>query len=175
MKDIRLGRLRGMDVLMAPTAQACSLALYAVVFVVTFVFLRFSIQSAVVGAALVVALHWFSEILHNYGHFMAARASGHPMTGVKLVWVLGQSLYPADEGEVPAAVHVKRALGGPRFSAIVAVVMVVLAFIAYQVDIRLNWVLIVIAADNVFVFTIGAFLPLGFTDGSTLLRYAGKT
>jgi hypothetical protein len=25
--------------------------------------------------------------------------------------------------------------------------------------------------DNLLVFTLGAFLPLGFTDGSTLLRY----
>jgi len=25
--------------------------------------------------------------------------------------------------------------------------------------------------DNLLVFTIGAFLPLGFTDGDTLLRY----
>ncbi|MCP4424315.1 MAG: hypothetical protein GY803_07490 [Chloroflexi bacterium] len=25
--------------------------------------------------------------------------------------------------------------------------------------------------DNLLVFTLGAFLPLGFTDGSTLIRY----
>jgi hypothetical protein len=27
------------------------------------------------------------------------------------------------------------------------------------------------AADNFFIFTIGALIPLGFTDGSTILKY----
>jgi hypothetical protein len=28
--------------------------------------------------------------------------------------------------------------------------------------------------ENLFVFTLAAFLPLGFTDGSTLLEWRGK-
>ncbi len=28
--------------------------------------------------------------------------------------------------------------------------------------------------DNLFIFTIGSLLPLGFTDGSTLLHWWGK-
>jgi hypothetical protein len=175
VKDIRIGRLAGMEVSMAPTAQVCSVALFAVVFIATFVVLHFSLQSAVVGSALVVVLHFGSEVLHNYGHFRAARGGGHPMTGVTLVWLLGRSDYPADEGELPPAVHVKRALGGPKFSAMVSVVLAVLAFISYQLYVPLHWVVIVIAADNLLVFTLGAFIPLGFTDGSTLLRYAGKS
>ncbi|MBK7920605.1 MAG: hypothetical protein IPJ94_31005 [Chloroflexi bacterium] len=29
--------------------------------------------------------------------------------------------------------------------------------------------------DNLLVLTLGAFLPLGFTDGSTLLRYMNQS
>jgi len=31
-----------------------------------------------------------------------------------------------------------------------------------------------VAAINLLIFSVGAFLPLGFTDGSTLLRWCGK-
>ncbi|MEI2608850.1 MAG: hypothetical protein V9G20_09490 [Candidatus Promineifilaceae bacterium] len=33
------------------------------------------------------------------------------------------------------------------------------------------WVSILFFIQNFFIFFLGAFLPLGFTDGSTLLRY----
>jgi hypothetical protein len=36
------------------------------------------------------------------------------------------------------------------------------------------WIVFFSFLENLFVFTLGAFLPLGFTDGSTLLRYWGK-
>jgi hypothetical protein len=38
----------------------------------------------------------------------------------------------------------------------------------------LLWVLPLFSLDNLFFFTLGALLPLGFTDGSTILRWMGK-
>jgi hypothetical protein len=35
----------------------------------------------------------------------------------------------------------------------------------------LTWVAALVLLDNLLVFTLGAFLPLGFTDGSTILRW----
>jgi hypothetical protein len=36
------------------------------------------------------------------------------------------------------------------------------------------WVGVFFFLDNLIVFTLGALLPLGFTDGSTLLYWWGK-
>jgi hypothetical protein len=36
------------------------------------------------------------------------------------------------------------------------------------------WVALFFFLDNLLVLTLGAFVPLGFTDGSTLLRWWGK-
>ena len=55
------------------------------------------------------------------GHARAAEQVGYPMEGVHLWGVLGTSVYPTDEPELPAEVHVERALGGPKASAVLAV------------------------------------------------------
>ena len=36
------------------------------------------------------------------------------------------------------------------------------------------WLAAFVVADNLLVFTLGALMPLGFSDGSTLLRWRGK-
>ena len=33
------------------------------------------------------------------------------------------------------------------------------------------WIAAFMTADNLLVYTLGAFLPLGFTDGGALLHY----
>jgi hypothetical protein len=38
----------------------------------------------------------------------------------------------------------------------------------------LGWVGTFFFLDNLLIFTLGVFVPLGFTDGSTLLRWWGK-
>jgi hypothetical protein len=49
-----------------------------------------------------------------------------------------------------------------------------LAVWAYPAGGLLFYVLAFFFLDNFFVLTLGAFLPLGFTDGSTLLDNLGK-
>ena len=66
-------------------------------------------------------LHWLSEFIHQLGHAWAARRVGHPMRGIRFWGVLSSSIYPSDEGDLPAGIHIRRALGGPMFSFILSI------------------------------------------------------
>jgi hypothetical protein len=113
-------------------------------------------------------------VVHNIGHNTAARSTGHPMVGTRLgfLLVLGASLYPADEPELPPDVHIRRALGGPVGSALFTVVLGALALALSGTSV--GWVAVVWFIDNLLVFTLGAWLPLGFNDVSTILYWRGK-
>ncbi|MFQ5436102.1 MAG: hypothetical protein ACE5FD_14615, partial [Anaerolineae bacterium] len=84
------------------------------------------------------------------------------------------AMYPIvmrDEPELPAHIHLRRALGGPAASALLTLLAGLLA-LALRGAPGLRWPLAAfLFLDNLLVFTLGAFLPLGFTDGSTLLHY----
>lgn len=85
------------------------------------------------------------------------------MQGVRLWGVLGTSVYPQDEPELTAATHVTRALGGPLASIAVGVLLAALP--------RRGALTTFMLLDNALFLGAGSFAPLGFTDGSTLLRY----
>jgi len=131
---------------------------------------------AILGGLAATVLHWFSEIWHNLGHARAAQNLGHPMAGVHLGdgLLLSRSVYPEDEPDLPPDVHIKRAMGGPANSLL-------LAMIAFAVTLLIGptggvvWlVALFVFVENLFVFCLGAFLPLGFTDGSTILKWRRK-
>jgi hypothetical protein len=113
-------------------------------------------------------LHWLSEAWHQTGHAWAARRSGHPMTGVVFWAVLGTSLYPADEGDLPDAVHVRRALGGPLFSLGLTIVAGGLVLALRPGGGLARWIALFTAVENLLVFTLQAAVPLGFNDGTVL-------
>jgi hypothetical protein len=96
------------------------------------------------------------------------------MSAIAYRWVLGGTLYPRDEPELPAAVHIKRALGGPLGSLLLAMVMGVVSLVLRPSGGLLYGLVAFGFWDNLLFFTLGALLPMGFTDGSTLLRYWGK-
>jgi hypothetical protein len=94
------------------------------------------------------------------------------MIGVRFWGPLSSSLYPANEPPLPGPVHIRRALGGAPFSGLLALVAAALALLLPGGVVGgLLWFLF---AENVLVFSLGALLPLGFTDGSTLLHWWGK-
>ena len=97
------------------------------------------------------------------------------MTGIRLgfLGVLSSALYPSDEIELPPAIHIRRALGGPTASLLVAafVFLLVRALVPGGV---LWWLAILFLVDNLFVLGLGSLLPLGFTDGSTILQWLRK-
>jgi hypothetical protein len=139
---------------------------------------------ALIGGALATALHFVSELWHQSGHVRAAAATGHPMSGVRLWGVLGTSLYPPDEPQLPPEIHARRALGGPRASAWFAALGGLAVLLTRprrrsgqdDGDPRPSVAFMIstlFALENLLVFSLGALLPLPFmeTDGGTLRRY----
>ena len=170
----KLGRLAGLDLSARPSALAGSIVLWVIFCVIAIGLLNLSFPTALATSLIAVALHWISEILHNLGHAWAARRTGYPMIGVQLWGVLSMSVYPHDEPSLPARIHIQRALGGPFGSLLIA-----LAAGALMLALRPSgavgwWLALLLFLDNLLVFTLGALLPLGFTDGTTILYWWGR-
>jgi hypothetical protein len=176
MKEHKLGQVAGLSLSAEPTAVVGSFMMAALLSGVGMRVLGLSVGEALVGSLLAVILHWASDIAHHLGHAWAARRTGYPMCGIRLgKWgVLGTSLYPPDEQALPAAIHIRRALGGPAGSLLVSLLTAVAALLLRPVGGAPWWVGLFLFLDNLVLLTLGAFLPLGFTDGSTLLHWWGK-
>jgi len=100
-----------------------------------------------------------------------AEQTGYPMQGVEFWGPLGASIYPKNEGLLAADVHIQRALGGPLFSLAFALITGLLTIIIRPLGGIALVLFFYTFLDNLFIFTIGALLPLGFTDGSTLYHW----
>ena len=174
MKDIRVGRLGGLDLIMGSTAWIGAVVLWALLAAGGYFILKVPLMDALVGALAASILHFASEMIHQFGHAIAARRVGYPMTGMRFWGVLASSLYPPDEPDLPPATHIRRALGGIPMSAVVALIGAALAVITQPLGGVVWAVILFFALDNLIVFTFGSLLPLGFTDGSTLLHYWRK-
>ncbi len=59
-------------------------------------------------------------------------------------------------------------------SAVVSLIGPILVVVAWNTNAILKWSSIFFFLDNLLVLTIGALLPLRFTDGSTILYWRGK-
>jgi hypothetical protein len=174
MTEYKLGRLAGLNLSYRLSAIAGSLLLWAILSAVGIALLDLSLGVALGAGLIAVALHWVSELLHNLGHAWAARRAGYPMIGVQLWGILSMSIYPPDEPALPANIHIRRALGGPLGSLLVTLAAGMLALIVHSGGGALWWIALFFFLDNLLVFTLGAMLPLGFNDGSTMLRWWGK-
>jgi Zn-dependent protease len=172
--DIPAGRVMGMEIALAPGFYVATVVLLGLFLVIGIAIFHRSPRNALVGAVLLVLLHWVSETWHNFGHFTAARRTGFPMQGVRLgtaLLVFGTSIYPEDEQELPAAVHIRRALGGPIGSAILALLAALALGLLVAAGSSLLWVGVVFTLENLLVFVVANFLPFGFNDGSTMLHW----
>jgi hypothetical protein len=176
MKEYKLGRLAGLKLTAVPFALVGSILLLALLSSLAIGVLNLPRGEAIGGSLLAVILHWASTLAHHLGHAWAARRTGYPMTGIRFgMWgLLATSLYPPDEQTLPAKIHIRRALGGPTGSLLFSIVALVIALIFRTVNDTLGRVGIFFFLDNLFVFTLGPFVPLGFTDGSTLLHWWDK-
>ena len=86
---------------------------------------------------------------------------------------MSTSLWPPDEPPLTGRIHIQRALGGPIASILLGMLALLVAAVIGPGG--LGWWLAVFAAfDNLLVLGLGAFAPLGFTDGSTILYWWGK-
>jgi hypothetical protein len=114
----------------------------------------------------------YSLAIHA-GQFIASVRVGRPMRGVVLGerLVFGRSLYPANEPPLRARVHITRALGGPILSTLIGIVLTALTFALWPAAGGWKWVLAWAAVESFAIFGPGAFVPLGITDGGTLLKW----
>ncbi len=168
----RVGEIAGLEITADKSVLGGAVALFLVLTLAALKLFRLSPGKAVAGGLIGTAFHVFSELWHQGGHARAARQTGYPMEGVDMYAVLGTSRYPADEPPLPSQVHIQRALGGPRASAILAAAAALLALFVRPGRTLRGFISLFLAIDNLTVFTIGAMTPLPLieTDGSTILR-----
>jgi len=165
-----LGRVLGLELSMGGSAPPALFLLAGVFFAIGLLIFHASLVVAIFGALGLTAFHVSLEVVHQWGHWMAARSVGHPMTGVRLWLIYGVSEYPYDEGELPSSVHIRRALGGPMVSFVVSLALAPIAWYVWAGDDLLpaGWLAIAAFADSL-MFSVGALIPLGFNDASSIL------
>ena len=170
MKETGLGQLFGLRLSFLPSALIGFLGVWAILSLAAGFLLHTSLPAALGWGLAATIFHWLSELTHNLGHAWAAKRTGYPMTGIRFWAMLAASVYPADEAQLPGRVHIQRALGGPAASAILSLVTgcVTLALMAQSLA---WWLILFVFVDNLFVFTLQVFIPLGFNDGATLWRW----
>jgi hypothetical protein len=151
-------------------ALVCSLGLWGLFALLGFFLFELGLGTAVWGGLIATLLHWVAGVLHQLGHAVAARRTGYPMREIRLLHLLSTSIYPRDEPELPAEIHIRRALGGPIASFLAGLLGFGLAWLLQGNELAYLLALF-FAFENLLVFGLGAFIPLGFTDGSTLLEW----
>jgi hypothetical protein len=174
MKKYQLFSIFGITVSALPTALWGFIVLAVVQIILAGLLLDFSLVEAIAGGLLAALIFEICELIHHLGHAWAARRTGYPMTGVRFLFVLGMSLYPRDEPELPATVHIQRALGGPVLSMVTGILGAVVALMLGSTGGLLSALVIYFAAVNVLVFSLGALLPLKWIDGGTIRYWWGK-
>lgn len=171
-----LGRIGNLEVTAEKSAAGGFALLTIVLSLVGLTAFRLRPGAAVTGGLLGAALHFASELWHQAGHARAAERTGFPMAGVHLWGVLGTSVYPDDEPPLPDEVHVERAVGGPRASAMLAALSGLLVLVTRPLGGVIHLLAVLLSLENWLVFTIGAMIPLPFmeTDGEVVRRYRAR-
>lgn len=176
MKEYKIAQVAGLKISGTRVALVASIFLWLLLSWLAFTSLDLRLGQAIVAGLLGVILHWLSEINHNLGHAWVAKRTGYPMIGVRLgaLGLFAASLYPPNEPKLPAGIHIRRALGGPAGSLLLALLAAPLAWALRPAGGLLSAVALFLFLENLFVFTLGALIPLGFNDGTTLLQWWGK-
>ena len=167
----QLGRLLGVEVWFRLNSLLLSGLLWLVFALLARFWLGFSLGQAVWVGGTAVLLHWLSDLGHHLGHAIAAKQVGYPMEKIISWFVLLSSVYPKDEPPLHATIHMRRALGGPVASLLLALVAGALLLILPNDNAGAHAVVSFAFWENFVVLFLGAFVPLGFTDGSTLLTW----
>ncbi len=169
MNNYQLGTLAGLQVTARRSVIFGVLGLWALLGGLAYALLDLPVATALGAGLAATALHVGSEVVHQLGHAWAARRVGYPMVGMQLWGIFATSIYPTAEPPLPPATHIRRAIGGPLASLLVTLIAgaVTLAL----PDGLARWIALFWFLDNLFVFTLQVFLPLGFNDGSTVLHW----
>jgi hypothetical protein len=173
MKTIHLGKLFGLQIDILPLTFTGMLILWIGFGTIAFFGIGIPISESILMGWIAALLHFTFEFIHTLGHAFAAKRTGYPMKGIQfgLLAIFAMTLYPKDEPVLPGYIHIRRALGGPIFNSLLSVIFFLILPLW-----RGNWFWLGLFAllENIFVFTLQVFLPLGFNDGSTILRNLPK-
>ena len=144
---------------------------------------RLPLSWALLAGLLSALVFFISEWLHQFGHWLAARAVGYPMLGIHYFNIFSTGQYP-DEPPLPPGTHMRRALGGFWINIIIGLLLLPLALDLWPrggempaaIVRLLAWLAGFGAFTNLVVLGLGALVPLnipggGFNDGATLLHY----
>jgi Zn-dependent protease len=170
-RSFKLGETFGLQISFRPTAVISALLIWLLVALFGLKFLKWRPEKAAAGGFLAMVIHYFSEWWHQFGHAQAAEQTGYPMEGMEFMGPIALSKYPQNEGVLSPEVHIQRAVGGPIFSVMLALVSGLIALALRPFGDPALLLTLFSFADNLLVFTVGALLPLGFTDGSTILNW----
>ncbi len=179
-REFPLFTANGLKISATPSAIIGSIVLWLLLTLAALALTHLSLIGAMVAGFFSMLLHWTFEIIHQMGHAYAAKQAGYPMLGVRLYILLGASLYPTDEPNLPASVHIRRALGGPKISLVVlAIATVIMLLIWSSAGDFVRMLALFAFLDNLLVFTVGSVIPFPFpklleNDGVTLMRWRGK-
>ena len=173
-RSFKLGEIFGLQVKARPSALLSSITIWLILSLLGMKLLKWKPEKAAAGGFLAMVIHFFSEWWHQLGHSQTAEQTGYPMTGMEFIGPIALSQYPENEGVLAPEVHIQRALGGPIFSLILTIVSGLIALILRPLGGSALVLAYFSVADNFLVFTVGALMPLGFTDGSALLHWVGR-
>jgi hypothetical protein len=170
-KKFRLGRIAGLEVYARRNVFVGFFVLWGAFSGLAYFALELTPMAALGMGLAGVYLHYTFEFWHQYSHAWAARRTGYPMEGVLYFMGLAISLYPRDEPELPAEVHIRRALGGPVGSIALGLFGGIVTWALHPFGGVLYWLAWFTFLENLLFFGLGALLPVGFTDGVTLLKW----
>lgn len=170
-KSIKLGKLAGLELTIRPSALISVFVVWGLLTVIALKIFKLKPKQAIAGGLVGTLLHWLSELFHNFGHARAADLTGFPMQGIDFWGPIATSVYPENEGSLAPDIHIQRALGGPIFSLTLTILAGLVALVLKPIGGPATFASFFLFADNLLVFTVGAMLPLGFTDGSTIITW----
>lgn len=171
MENKKIATILGTEVIIARSALIASIVLWVVLFAFCIFFTSWTMLANILFSVFAVLLYWMGAVLHHLGHVIAARQTGYPMQAIRLWGLIGTDIYPKNEPDLPADTHLYRAIGGPIFSLGMSFLGLLLTFFLQPLGDIAVYLAVFFAAVNFFVFCLGALLPLGFTDGSTIIKY----
>jgi hypothetical protein len=173
MKSIQLGKLFNLQLSFIPLLFAGIAFIWIALSLVGYFIFNIPLGESILLGFLGMFLHYVSELIHCLGHAVAAKSTGYPMNGIRfgLLGIFAQTMYPKDEPELPSAIHIRRALGGPIANLIVSILLFVILPLWRENWYWLGWFIFL---DNFIVYTLQVFLPVGFNDGSTILNELRK-
>jgi len=174
MHDIPLAQFAGLRWTARPSAFAGWTVVAVLLIAVGAFIFGWSIGTAVLAGLVATVGYVLSAGWHQFGHAIAARSTGYPMTSVRFWGVLDSSIYPATEPALAPAIHIRRALGGPIASLALAVIFAIVTLLQSSPTSPTARIVQFLFLLNFVVYTLQVFVPLGFNDGTTLMRWLPK-